>query len=149
MIASPNDLAAAKGIELRQRRKSEERAKHNDELHYTPDEIDRDLICALPLSGRSAAVALGVFFQRHGNCINFKFITEVAPIVSKNFPADWKRMRDHHNTPGHEWSVELLDKLAAGPLLEGDDLVRAVYEKLPDRDGNHFKPPLTEPANAQ
>jgi len=39
--------------------------------------------------------------------------------------------------------------MAAGPVLEGDELVRAVYEKLPDRDEGHFKPPLGEPANAQ
>jgi len=51
MIRSPNDLAASKGIELRQRRKLDERAKYDEKLHYTPDENDRDLVCALPLSG--------------------------------------------------------------------------------------------------
>jgi hypothetical protein len=94
----------------------------------------------LPQSGLGAALALSNYFQTAGHIIGFRYLKEVAPIVSRTFTDDWQRWRSKHSPD----DIAQLDKLAAGPLLDGDELVLAMSQNLPKQ----FAISKTEEANA-
>jgi hypothetical protein len=127
MIASPHDLAAAKGIELRDKRKTqrEERERAVEHEHLPHGELHRRLICAIP-ARLGPALGLGHYFEDHGNLTSFPWIKQVAPFVAQTFPTEWNRWRDKHD----ESEKAILDTFAAGPFLAGDDLVAALGGKV-------------------
>ncbi len=94
-----------------------------------PDQIEaaRDLICAIPEGGTGATLAMAFFFNEHKNIINFPFLRECAPIVATTAAVGWAWWRDRH---GQDWH-SFIDKMAAGPVLEGDALVAAVNASRP------------------
>jgi hypothetical protein len=123
--------------------------QERDDAASRPDEPSLEdslyaVINALPESGLGAAFALGTFFNATGNVINFKFLSEVAPIVAKNFPTEWARFCSKH--PRGDWAADFLNKMAAGECLEGEALVAVVKAKMPTRFVAPVKP--TEEANA-
>jgi hypothetical protein len=125
MIASPNDLAAAKGIELRERRKAtrKEELERQDarELTLSDPDFYRNVICSLP-TGNFPAMILGSIFRRKGSVTDFPWLREIAPMVQKRFPEDWARWRERADQTGKV----VMDTAASGPLLEGDALVAAL-----------------------
>jgi hypothetical protein len=115
-----------KSIELLSKMEREEVAASRPEEPSLAESL-WGMINALPESGIGAALALGAFFNSTGNIINCPHLTECAPIVAKNFPGEWGRWKAASQTHWHA----LLNEMAAGPLLEGDELVAAVKRKLP------------------
>jgi hypothetical protein len=116
-----------KSIELLNKLEREEaaaNAKPEDSLEQT----FADIIRAVPEDAAGAVIAMSCFNSAFGNVANFPFLKECAPIVSRTYPAEWKKWRD---ATGAKWGFEFIDRVAAGPLLEGDDLVRAVKSRVP------------------
>jgi hypothetical protein len=114
-------LEALNKLDEQERRRNEriEVADYAEELYQ--------LARALPQSGLGALLGLSHYFQTTGHIINFPYLTEVAPIAAQRFSDDWQRWRSKHSTD----EIAVLDKLAAGPLLDGDSLVSAIKAKQP------------------
>jgi hypothetical protein len=117
----PKALEALNKLDEQERRRNEriEVADYAEELYQ--------LARALPQSGLGALLGLSHYFQTTGHIINFPYLTEVAPIAAQRFSDDWQRWRSKHSTD----EIAVLDKLAAGPLLDGDSLVSAIKAKQP------------------
>jgi hypothetical protein len=115
----------------REREQKAELAAHKEDIP-DQDEDDANLICAIPMAGVGAALILGSRFNRGFYRISgFKYLAEVAPIVSQKFPENWARWRARCVSPSLREELEFIDQCAAGPLLEGDALIQAVRAKAP------------------
>jgi hypothetical protein len=128
------------------------RQRVEDEERLDPHAMDRDLICGIPLSGVGAMIVCAFRFNKdragkyHNEGIaDFKFLEEVAPIVSQKTPENWKRWRSRYERPGCEEQLKRIDAAAAGRVLEGDELIQAVCKKYPPKKGDHV---WTEEAHA-
>jgi hypothetical protein len=130
MCMSPNDQAAATGIKLREERKArrEERERAESFEPLPPGELERKLICAIP-ARHGAGMALGHWFNAHGEIAKFPFLKEVAPLVARAWASEWTRWRDAYD----EGERAILDAAADGPLLHGDALVEALGGKVRKR----------------
>jgi hypothetical protein len=95
-----------------------ERAAQNEQELPTEDEIDAALICALPVSGKGAAMILGGRFNAGFYRISsFVFLKEVAPVVSRKFPENWARWRARSEHPELTSELKFIDECASGPSL--------------------------------
>jgi len=141
MCMSPNDRDAATGIKLRdERRAARVQASSQEE---TLEQNLAAIISAVPESGVGAFLAMSGFHSAAGNIVNFPFLKQCAPVVAKTYPKEWAEWRAKESGPGQQWGA-FLDQIAAGPVLEGDELTHAVKRKLPIR--GRIKP--SEPADA-
>jgi hypothetical protein len=126
MCRSPDHNAASRGIQLREQRQATQRS-----LDSRPLNIEREilsLISALPDNGTGAFLALTVFRNKTGNVSNFPFLRECAPTVAKHFSADWQKWCSDDSGLR---MPEFLNSVAAGPVLDGQELVAALYAKSP------------------
>jgi hypothetical protein len=121
MCMSPIDRDAAIGIKLRDDRKSE-RLRVETEQPSWPEQF-ASLIVTLPQSGLSAALAMGMYFNKAGDIFNFPFLELCAPVVRQNFAPEWERFRSGVR---RQDMADYLDKCAAGAVISGDELVNAV-----------------------
>ncbi len=122
--------------------KIDERERERNEQVELTDYTEQLFVLAraLPQSGLGAALGLSNYFEAAGQITGFPYLAEVAPIVSQTFSADWQRWRSKHKPD----AIAELDKLAAGPLLDGDQLVSAIQAKQP----KHIAISKIEEANA-
>ena len=126
LIRAPDALTVARGIELREKRKAAERA-NNAQPEETLEQNLAALICSVPESGVGAFLSLAAFHSNAGNLVNHPFLRQTAPLVAKFYPKEWAEWRSKHRDG---WQ-SFLDEVAKGPLLEGDELDRAVRAKVP------------------
>jgi hypothetical protein len=147
--SDPNvSLKAIEAFQKFEAAEKAENARQEDAEYLDEDASYRDLVCGLPVSGRTAAGAMGLFFNKYGTLTNFKFLQETAPIVAQRFAGDWERWHSKHDVAGRA----ILDAAAAGAVLEGDNLVSAVLAKYPKGAGVKSKETSAEAgetANAQ
>jgi hypothetical protein len=108
------------------------------------------IIKALPADGVGAAIALGLHYNRqdqsHRRISWFPFLEECAPIVSRKYPENWQRWRKHCEQPALANELAYIDHCANGRLLDGDELVAAVQNKL--ESGSFSHPFKSEKSNA-
>jgi hypothetical protein len=136
LVRSPDAGVSLKAMELHAKRERERKAElaSQEETEVDPDVVDADLICAIPVGGIGAAICLGFHYNRnnHRRIANFKFLQEVAPLVSRRFPENWARWRvaycEHHTL---KKELDFIDGCSRGPLLEADALIAAVRAKCP------------------
>jgi hypothetical protein len=100
----------------------EDDAKRHDPEPTLEESIDAVIAC-LPMSGLGAVMTMGTWYNKAKSVATFPFLKECAPIVQKNFPEEWARFRF---AVKRRDEAELLDKVAGGPVLDGEDLVNAV-----------------------
>jgi hypothetical protein len=100
----------------------EDDARRRDPEPTLEESIDAVIAC-LPMTGLGAAMTMGTWYNKAKSVATFPFLKECAPIVQKNFPDEWARFR---NGVKRRDEAELLDKVACGPVLDGEDLVNAV-----------------------
>jgi hypothetical protein len=108
---------------------------------FDQDEGIREMVSLMPSTGVGAAVAMAAFFDSYQNIINFPFLKETAPLVAKQFPEEWAKWRTSHES---NWQA-LLDKMAAGPVLCGDDLLAALRANPKSRRASAINIPHAEP----
>jgi hypothetical protein len=128
MCMSPIDRDAAIGIKLRDDRRSARLQAENREESLA--ESLAGLIAAVPESAVGAFLAASSV-NSAGTIMGFPFLRECGPVLAKTYPAEWAAWRAKATAAGreHQWCGEFLDQMAAGPLLEGDDLAAAVGAK--------------------
>jgi hypothetical protein len=126
MISSPNDLAAAKGIELRDRRKT---ALNSAQPEESLEGNLAAIIALVPEQGVGAFMGMSAFIHAGGALINYPYLAETAPIIARYYPTEWMRWRQKESGQTR-WVLEFLDKMAAGPVLEDDALIAAVKGKV-------------------
>jgi hypothetical protein len=128
LIRQPDALTKARGIELREKRKSRQAELTRHRPEESAEEQMAAIICSVPESGLGAFLAMSCFRSSTGNLVNFPFLAECLPIVSQNFASEYQKWRAKENA---KWVHDFLDQQAAGPLLEGDQLSAAVKRKVP------------------
>jgi hypothetical protein len=115
-------------------------AANHERLSSQPEETLEENLAAIitlvPEQGAGAFLAMSGFIHAGGFVGSFPFLAEVAPIISRHFPGDWQRWRAREK---QQWVLDFIDKAAAGPILEGDDLITAVKRKPPK-----VRPPTKE-----
>jgi len=126
MCMSPNDRDAATGIKLRDDRKAAR--LRADEQEESLEQQLASVITSVPESGCGAFLAMSTFRSKTGNLINYPFLAETLPIVARYFPGEWQLWRPAEKA---HWVTDFLDKMAAGPFLEGDQLKAAIRNKSP------------------
>jgi hypothetical protein len=115
-----------KSIELLNKLEQQEAAA-NVQPEESLEQTLAALICSVPESGVGAFLSLSAFFSGAHNLVNHPFLRQTAPLVARNFPNEWAAWRAKHRD---SWQV-FLDEVAAGPVLEGEELARAVKSKVP------------------
>jgi hypothetical protein len=131
LIRSPDATMVARGVELFEKRRAVRKAEREKwESEATDRERDllmaRGLITALPL-GSGPGIAMGTFFNSHQTLTSFPFLRQCAPLVSQKYPTDWARWLERHT----EQDRATLNSIAAGPVLEGEDLIAAIEDRKP------------------
>ena len=123
---SRDALIVFKGTEVLARLERDE-AEANAQPEESLEQTLAALICSVPESGVGAFLSLAAFHSNAGNLVNHPFLRQTAPLVARNFPNEWAAWRAKHRD---SWQV-FLDEVAAGPVLEGEELARAVKSKVP------------------
>jgi hypothetical protein len=116
-----------KSIELLNKLQLQEAEANAAQPEETLEQTLAAIICSVPESGVGAFLSLSAFFSGAHNLVNHPFLRQTAPLVARNFPNEWAAWRAKHRD---SWQV-FLDEVAKGPLLEGDELARAVKSKVP------------------
>jgi hypothetical protein len=116
-----------KSIELLSKMDAQEAAANAAQPEESLEQTLAAIITAVPESAVGAFLAMSSFHSNAGNLVNFPFIRQCAPVVSRTYSAEWARWVAKHR---QDWRV-FLDEVAKGPLLEGDELARAVKAKVP------------------
>jgi len=124
---SRDALIVFKGAEVLARLEREE-AEANAKPEPSLEEQLADVITSVPESGCGAFLAMSTFRSKTGNLINYPFLAETLPIVARYFPGEWQLWRAAEKA---HWVTDFLDKLAAGPFLEGEQLKAAIKNKSP------------------
>ena len=106
--------------------------KEDAELNAAkPDESLEENLAALitlvPEQGVGSFLALSGFIHAGGSIISFPFLSEVAPIISRYYATEWFRWRAREK---QQWVTDFLDKAAANPFLEDEQLAATVKHKL-------------------
>ena len=127
MARGSNPQVRIKSIELLNKLEREEAEINNAKTEETLEETLAAIIAAVRESAVGAFLAMSAFHSSAGNLVNFPFIRQCAPVVAKTYPAEWAHWRSKHR---EDWR-SFLDEMAKGPLLEGDELNRAVKAKVP------------------
>jgi hypothetical protein len=136
LIRSGDPLTMLKATELHQKREAARAAelatkREEDDFYLNLDQMDADLICAMPSAGIGGAILLGMRYSDGGNISNFHYLKEIAPLVSRKFPENCQRWRSRLEHPGFKNELAYVDQCAAGPLLEAEALIAAVRAKSP------------------
>jgi hypothetical protein len=128
LVRSPDPQISLKACELHDRRKQRQAELNRDKPDESLAEQLYSIIALVPHEEVGAFLAMSAFESKAGNIVNFRFLRECAPAISKRYAKAWQEWRNKD----HRWT-KFLDEVASGPLLEGHDLVAAVKGKLPAR----------------
>jgi hypothetical protein len=97
--------------------KDELAARSKDDGPSDPVDTVRAIIISIPYAG--VAMAAGVWASEFGGLESFPYLKECAPLLVRDFAADWARWRGQRPNPQ-------LDEMAAGRILSPDELVKAL-----------------------
>jgi hypothetical protein len=122
LIRSPDAAQAARGIELRERRKQAAAAAAQSEALREPQEIAREILTACP---RSMAPGFYLGLILPGMRWHAPWIREFAPYLAAHYPAEWRACRASLAGEFNQMSGEC-DRLERYPLLTLDEIMERV-----------------------
>jgi hypothetical protein len=127
LIRSSDSNVSLKAIEAFQKREATKKEVAENSRDESLEGNLAEIVAAVPESSAGAFLAMSAFRSSFGSVVNFPYLRECGPVVAKSYPAEWAQWREKS---GGQWH-EFLDRMAAGPLLEGDELTRAVKARAP------------------
>jgi hypothetical protein len=84
------------------------------------------IICAIPYQAFGAFMSLSSFVSNGGFIATYPYLTEIAPAIARYYPDWWQKQRIKEKA---QWAWDFMDKVAAGPVLDDDELVAVVKTK--------------------
>jgi len=126
LVRSPDPQISLKATELFDRRKQRQRELNAAKPEESLEENCAAIINLVPEQGCGSFLALSAFLHSGGFIASFPFLAEVAPIIAQYYPTEWFKWRANEK---QQWVTDHLDRMAAGPFLEGDALIAAVKDK--------------------